>query len=310
MPYAVLRPCNSTLTTNVMKSITKIYTIAGIALLGSLSAFAQSTTPGAGQGEWREKWKHMTPEQKETFLQNHPKIAEWIAQHRAELEADASSGDSSSGNSSSGGSSGGSASNGSSLTGSTTGSPTGSTTTGAPGSTTSGAPGSTTSGATPGTSTTSTASAASATAGAANPAWKQKWEGMTPEQKENFLQSHPKLAAQFTKNHPEAAQRLGTTKEAGAGITDPGHPRVNEVNARETNQQNRIAQGVSNGSLTPQEQAQLQKSGNRIQKQEANDLAHHDGHLTAGEKARLNREENRRSRQIKHDEKHEEKHES
>jgi len=133
---------------------------------------------------------------------------------------------------------------------------------------------------------------------------------MTPEQKENFLQSHPKLAAQFTKNHPEAAQRLGTTKEAGAGITDPGHPRVNEVNARETNQQNRIAQGVSNGSLTPQEQAQLQKSGNRIQKQEANDLAHHDGHLTAGEKARLNREENRRSRQIKHDEKHEEKHES
>ena len=133
---------------------------------------------------------------------------------------------------------------------------------------------------------------------------------MTPEQKENFLQSHPKLAAQFTKNHPEAAQRLGTTKEAGAGITDPGHPRVNEVNARETSQQNRIAQGVSNGSLTPQEQAQLQKSGNRIQKQEANDLAHHDGHLTAEEKARLNREENRRSRQIKHDEKHEEKHES
>jgi len=123
-------------------------------------------------------------------------------------------------------------------------------------------------------------------------------------QKEAFLQNHPAIAQQFSQNHPEAAQRLAATKEAGAGIADPGHPRVNEVNGRETNQQNRIAQGASSGKLTPQEQAQLQKSGNRIQKQEGNDLAKHDGHLTAGEKARLNHEENRRSRQIykdKHD---------
>jgi hypothetical protein len=133
---------------------------------------------------------------------------------------------------------------------------------------------------------------------AGNGAWKQKWEGMTPEQKETFLQNHPKFAQQFTQNHPAAAQRLATTKEAGAGISDPGHPRVNEVNGRETNQQNRIAQGVSSGTVTAQEQAQLQKSGTRLQKQEGNDLAKHDGHLTAGEKARLNREENRRSRQI------------
>jgi len=133
---------------------------------------------------------------------------------------------------------------------------------------------------------------------AGNSDLRQKWQTMTPEQKETFLHNHPKFAQRFTQNHPEAAQRLATTKEAGAGISDPGHPRINEVNGRETNQQNRIAQGESSGKLTPQEQAQLQKSGNRIQKQEGNDIAKHDGHITAAEKARLNREENRRSRQI------------
>ena len=136
------------------------------------------------------------------------------------------------------------------------------------------------------------------TTGAGNGEWKQKWQQMTPEQKETFLQNHPKIAQRFAQNHPEAAQRLATTKEAGAGVSDPGHPRINEVNGRETNQQNRIAQGVSSGKLTAQEQAQLQKSGNRIQKQEGNDIAKNDGHLTPGEKARLNREENRRSRHI------------
>jgi len=127
---------------------------------------------------------------------------------------------------------------------------------------------------------------------------------MTPEQKETFLKNHPAVAQKFAQNHPDAEQRLAATQEAGAGVSDPGHPRVNEVNGRETNQQNRIAQGMNSGKLTPQQLAQLQRSGNRIQKQEGNDLAKNDGHLTAAEKARLNREENRRSRHI-YDDKHE-----
>ena len=129
---------------------------------------------------------------------------------------------------------------------------------------------------------------------------------MTPEQKEAFLKNHPAIAQKFAQNHPDAEQRLAATQQAGAGISDPGHPRVNEVNGRETIQQNRIAQGVSTGKLTAQQQAQLQRSGNRIQNQEGNDLAKNDGHLTPGEKARLNREENRRSHRI-HEDKHEDK---
>jgi hypothetical protein len=151
---------------------------------------------------------------------------------------------------------------------------------------------------------------------------KQKLESMTPEQRHEFLEKHPRLRdkiheaelnkyesltpaqqQQFAQKHPEAAQRLSNASEAGAGKTDPGHPRVNEVNGRETNQQNRIAQGTKSGSLTPQEDVHLEKGEARLQNREANDLAKHDGHLTPSEKRGLNREENRESRHI-YDDKH------
>jgi hypothetical protein len=40
-----------------------------------------------------------------------------------------------------------------------------------------------------------------------------------------------------------------TTAGAGPGIVDPGHARVNEVNGREANQQQRIANGVSSAKF-------------------------------------------------------------
>ena len=129
-----------------------------------------------------------------------------------------------------------------------------------------------------------------------------KMESMTPDQRQQFLLNHPKLQ-QFVTNHPNYAQKLANGSEAGAGIKDPGHPRVNEVNQREQNQQNRIAQGVKNGSLTPQETAKLEQGESHIQKQEAKDLQKNNGHLTAAETAKLNREQNRESRRI-HAEKH------
>jgi hypothetical protein len=50
-----------------------------------------------------------------------------------------------------------------------------------------------------------------------------------------------------------AIAQTTTTSGAGPGVIDPGHPRVNQVNGRETNQQNRIANGVKNGSLSPKQ---------------------------------------------------------
>jgi hypothetical protein len=89
-----------------------------------------------------------------------------------------------------------------------------------------------------------------------------------------------------------------TTSGAGAGVVDPGHPRVNQVNGREANQQNRIANGVKNGSLTPKQTANLEKREANVQNREQKDMAAHNGHLTKAEQNGINRQQNRISKTI------------
>jgi hypothetical protein len=89
-----------------------------------------------------------------------------------------------------------------------------------------------------------------------------------------------------------------STSGAGAGAVDPGHPRVNQVNGRETNQQNRIANGVKNGSLSPKETANLEKREANVQSREQKDMAEHNGHLTKAEQNGINRQQNRISKSI------------
>ncbi len=89
--------------------------------------------------------------------------------------------------------------------------------------------------------------------------------------------------------------------QAGAGVVDPGHPRVNQVNRRQTRQQKRIAQGVRKGSLSPKETARLERREAGVQRQERRDMAKHNGHLTKVEQRQLNRRENRISRGIYRD---------
>jgi len=93
------------------------------------------------------------------------------------------------------------------------------------------------------------------------------------------------------------------TQGAGPGVVDPGHPRVNEVNARQQNQQNRIANGVKSGELTPKETVKLEKQQQHIDNQEKRDMAAHNGHLTKAEQNKLNREQNKASKDI-HKDKH------
>jgi len=97
------------------------------------------------------------------------------------------------------------------------------------------------------------------------------------------------------------AQTSNTTSGAGPGVVDPGHPRVNEVNQREQNQQNRIANGISNGSMSSGQAARLENTEARIQNQQKKDMAAHNGHLTKQEQNQLNREQNRASRRIYND---------
>ena len=95
-----------------------------------------------------------------------------------------------------------------------------------------------------------------------------------------------------------AAQTPDNTSGAGAGQVDPGHPRVNQVNQRETNQQNRIANGVKNGQLTPGQTAKLERGEQRLQNNEKKDMAANNGHLTKQDQKQLNHEANHMSKKI------------
>jgi hypothetical protein len=89
-----------------------------------------------------------------------------------------------------------------------------------------------------------------------------------------------------------------STSEAGPGVVDPGHPRVNQVNRREARQQNRIANGVKNGSLSAKQTSNLEKREASVQNREQKDMAAHNGHLTKAEQKGINRQQNRISKSI------------
>jgi len=101
-----------------------------------------------------------------------------------------------------------------------------------------------------------------------------------------------------------SAQTSNTTSGAGPGVVDPGHPRVNEVNQREENQQQRIGNGVKNGTLTPRQTSNLEKREASVQNREQRDMAKNNGHLTKREQRGINRQQNRISKSIYND-KHE-----
>lgn len=87
---------------------------------------------------------------------------------------------------------------------------------------------------------------------------------------------------------------------SGAALaqTVPDHPRVNEVNQRLDNQQNRINQGVTNGTMTEKQAARDEAHDANIAKRESVDEAKHGGHLTKAEQNHLNKSLNKNSRHI------------
>ncbi|HZR58604.1 MAG TPA: hypothetical protein VFA74_17170 [Terriglobales bacterium] len=98
-----------------------------------------------------------------------------------------------------------------------------------------------------------------------------------------------------------SAMAQTTTSGAGPGVDDPGHPRVNQINNREQNQQDRIANGIKNDKLTPGQTARLERGEARLQNNEKKDMAADNGHLTKKDQRQLNREANRMSNRIAKD---------
>lgn len=56
------------------------------------------------------------------------------------------------------------------------------------------------------------------------------------------------------------------------------HPRRHEVTQREKNQQERIAQGIKSGSLSPKETAHLEKEEARLKHQEHQNVKNNGGY--------------------------------
>ncbi len=77
----------------------------------------------------------------------------------------------------------------------------------------------------------------------------------------------------------------------------------NKVDQRRENQQDRIAQGIKSGKLTPGETAKLEKQQKGINKQVAADRKANGGKLTTAEKKQINKEQNQASKNI-HQKKH------
>ena len=77
-----------------------------------------------------------------------------------------------------------------------------------------------------------------------------------------------------------------------------------QIRQRKENQQQRIAEGVENGSLTAGETAKLEGKEAKLNKEIAKDRAANSGKLTPAEKAQVNKQQNQLSNQIynqKHD---------
>ncbi len=118
--------------------------------------------------------------------------------------------------------------------------------------------------------------------------------------------------AQATTPATPATPAIPATRTTSATPATPATPATNtpahkhlNINQREENQQDRIAQGIKSGKLTPGDAAQLEQQQQRIDSKVATDRAANGGKLTKKEKQQIRRRQNRASHNI-----YKEKHES
>jgi len=88
--------------------------------------------------------------------------------------------------------------------------------------------------------------------------------------------------------------------QSAAGVPDPGHPRVNEVQTRIDNQENRVDRGVSDGQINARQATRDDAKLAREQNSLNRDQAKNGGHITKAEQANLNKRLNKGSAQIYH----------
>ena len=110
--------------------------------------------------------------------------------------------------------------------------------------------------------------------------------------------------------HPTATQishqRSAGSNRSNFASENHGRPAIaamGRVDAREANQQARIANGARSGQLTPRETGRLEKREGNINREVRNDRAANGGKLTPQERAQASHQQNNASKQI-YDDKH------
>jgi hypothetical protein len=91
------------------------------------------------------------------------------------------------------------------------------------------------------------------------------------------------------------AQTTATTPTPTPGQHD------HDINARKTDQQDRIAQGVKSGQLTAGETGRLEHQEAGINKEEKGMRAQDNGHLSSADRKTLHQQQNQESRRIYRD---------
>src|SRR5580704_6508789 len=100
---------------------------------------------------------------------------------------------------------------------------------------------------------------------------------------------------------PATAQNSSTTPATTStpASAAPGAPEsANRVDQRENNQQERIANGVKDGALTPSEVSNLEHKESQINTEEQQMKNADHGQLTAADRAKLQQQQNQASQQI------------
>jgi hypothetical protein len=91
-------------------------------------------------------------------------------------------------------------------------------------------------------------------------------------------------------------------KDAHNANTQPQDPK-SEAGKRFENQQDRIAQGIQSGQLTPAEASKLEKQEGKIGKEVSTDRSQNGGTMTSAERQKVNQQQNHVSNEI-HQAKH------
>ena len=99
---------------------------------------------------------------------------------------------------------------------------------------------------------------------------------------------------QINKQQNQMSKQIYTDKHNA----NTAHSGNNKVGQRRENQQDRVAQGIKSGQLTAGETAKLEKQQRGINKQVAADRKANGGKLNASQKQQINKEQNAASRNI------------